>query len=291
MYVCRAYGLRIGSDFCLLEPCNQLSNLDPQPDVMVRIGSGNHKPDDLLQKNNCFGGYLPEIGQFWIRRGSEIIVEPSVDVDEQILSSCILGSAFSVLLQQRGFLVLHASAVIIDGRAIAFIGNAGTGKSTTASAFMRCGYSVITDDVLAIQFGTGHPTVIPSYPVIKLLPDAVKALGNEADALPLLYQSSRKRIQGFEYDHLQTAYPLQKIYALSLGDRHEIEPLSSTETLFTLVNQSRAVRNLIDPEAKKLHFQQCAELTKLKLLFRLRRKPGLSELSDIVKLVETHLGI
>lgn len=291
MYVCSAYGLRVGSEFCLLEPCKPLSSFDPQPDIIVRIGSGENNSAGLLRKNDYFKGYLPEIGQFWIQNGNEIIVEPSADVDEQMLSSCILGSGFSILLQQRGFLVLHASAVIIEGQAIAFIGNSGTGKSTMASAFMQCGYSVITDDVLAIQFDTGHPAVIPSYPVIKLLPDAIKALGNEIDALPLLYQSSRKHIQEFDYEHLHLAYPLQKIYALSIGDRHGIESLSSTETLFTLVNQSRAVKNLIDPNAKKLHFQQCAELTKTKLVSRLRRKPGLSELSEIVKLVETDLGV
>jgi hypothetical protein len=290
MYVCRAYGLWISSDLRLLEPFNRLSSLDPQPDVVVRLGSVEDNFTHSFSKNAHFKGYLPEIGQFLIRNGKEIIVEPALNVDEQMLSSCILGSAFSVLLQQRGFLVLHASAVIIKGQAIAFIGNSGTGKSTTASAFMQCGYSVITDDVLAIQFETGYPTVIPSYPVIKLLPDAVKALVNEADDLPLLYQSSHKRVQGFDYDHLDAAYPLQRIYALSIGDHHEVETLSSTETLFTLVHQSRAVKNLIDPAAKKLHFQQCAELTKTKRVFRLRRKPDLNTLAEIVKLVETDLG-
>jgi preprotein translocase subunit Sss1 len=294
MYVCKAYGLWVSSDFCLLEPFKQLPSFDVQPDVVVRIGSNKDPEEDsdrnLIRKNRYFKGYLPEIGQFWIRNGTEIIVEPTVGVDVQMLSSCILGSAFSVLLQQRGFLVLHASAAIIEGQAIAFIGSSGAGKSTTASAFMQRGYSVITDDVLAIQFSAGHPTVIPSYPVIKLLPDAVKALGNEAEDLPLLYRSSRKRIQEFEYAHLEAAYPLRKIYALSIGERHEIEALSATETLFTLVNQSRAVKNLIDSDAKKLHFQQCAELAKTQCVFRLNRKPGLDELAEIVKLVEIDLG-
>lgn len=291
MYVCRAYGLSVGSDFCLLEPFQQLSNLDPQPDVIVRLGSGNHNPNGLLQENNCFSGYLPEICKLWICHGNEIIVEPNADVDEQMLSSCILGSAFSVLLQQRGFLVLHASAVIIEGQAIAFIGFSGAGKSTTASAFMQSGYPVITDDVLAVRFKSGHPEVVPSYPIIKLLPDAIQALGHNADELPLLHASSHKRIQTFDYEQLQDTYPLERIYLLSKGDHHTIQPLIAIEALVTLVNQSRAAKNLIDPSAKKLHFQQCAELTKLNRVFRLRRKPGLEDLSEIVKLVETDLGL
>jgi hypothetical protein len=289
MYACYAYGLLIGSDFCLLEPSKKLSDFDIQPDVFVKIGRIENTAWDALDRNTCFKGTLPEIGQFWIQK-NRITVQPSAGVDEKVLSSCILGTAFSVLLQQRGLLVLHASAVIIEGKAIAFIGFSGAGKSTTASAFMGSGYPVITDDVLAIRFNAEHPEAIPSYPIIKLLPDAVKALGHDTEDLPLLHASSHKRIQNFDYEQLRVAYPLHRIYLLSKGQRHEIEALSTTETLFALVNQSRAVKNLIAPEAKKLHFQQCAELAKTKRVFRLRRKPGLGDLAEIVKLVETDLG-
>jgi preprotein translocase subunit Sss1 len=290
MYACYAYSLLIGSDFCLLDASKELSDFAVQPDVFVKIGRIEDANWDSLDFNTCFKGTLPEIGQFWIQK-NQITVQPSSGVDEKVLSSCILGTAFSVLLQQRGLLVLHASAVIIDGKAIAFIGFSGAGKSTTASAFMRSGYPVITDDVLAIRFNAGYPEAIPSYPIIKLLPDAVEALGHNAKELPLLHASSHKRIQNFDYETLQVAYPLHRIYLLSKGDRHEIEELSTTETLFALTHQSRAVKNLIAPEAKKLHFQQCAELAKTKRVFRLRRKPGLDELAEIVKLVETDLGI
>jgi hypothetical protein len=291
MYASCAYGLLIGSDFCLLEPSRKLSEVEGQPDVVVQIGQLEEAAKDSLNSNqDCFKGTLPDIGQFWIQP-NQITVQPSPDVDEQTLSSCILGTAFSVLLQQRGFLVLHASAVIIDGKAIAFIGFSGAGKSTTASAFMQSGHPVITDDVLAIQFKAGYPEVVPSYPIIKLLPDAVEALGHNTEELPLLHASSRKRIQTFDYEQLQKTYPLQRIYLLSKGDRHEIQPLKATEALVTLVNQSRAAKNLIDPNAKKLHFQQCAELTKMNRVFRLRRKPGLEALSEIVNLVETDLGL
>jgi preprotein translocase subunit Sss1 len=290
MYACKAYGLLIGSDFRLLESSKKISEFTVQPDVIVKLGSIEEAIWDSLDFKTCFKGALPGIGQFWIQK-NQITVQPSSDADEEVLSSCILGTAFSVLLQQRGLLVLHASAVIMKEKAIAFIGFSGAGKSTTASAFMRSGYPAITDDVLAIRFNAEHPEVIPSYPIIKLLPDAVEALGHHAEDLPLLHASSHKRIQTFDYEQLQVAYPLHRIYLLSKGDRHEIETLSSTETLIALVNQSRAVKNLVDSESKKLHFQQCAELVKTKRVFRLRRKPGLDELTEIVKLVETDLGL
>ncbi|MCG9889781.1 MAG: hypothetical protein MH252_01745 [Thermosynechococcaceae cyanobacterium MS004] len=286
MYASNSYGLLVGSEFCLLEPATQLG--DRCPDVVVQVGSVAAAAEKSFGSEASFKGSLPEIGQFWIQP-DRIIVEPCPGVDEQVLSSCILGTAFSVLLQQRGFLVLHASAVIVDGSAIAFIGNPGAGKSTTASAFLRHGYPVITDDVLAIRLSEGQPRVIPSYPILKLLPDAVEALGHEAEGLPLLHATSHKRIQTFDCETLQESYPLQKIYLLAKGDRHEIQSLSLTEALLTLTQQSRAVKNLIDPSAKKLHFKQCAELANLQMTFRLRRRPGLESLSEIVGLVEDDL--
>lgn len=290
MHVCRAYGLRISSEFNLLEPSSNriehTAQSEVETDVLVKTGCIEAAPPSSA---TFYSGYLPKICQLWIQDGTTITIQPEAGVDEQVLRSCILGSVFSVLLQQRGFLVLHASAVIIQGQAVAFIGVSGSGKSTTASAFMQHGYPVITDDVLAVQFRDGTPEVIPSYPVIKLLPDAVEALDYSTAGLPLLHATSHKRIKTFDAEQLQASYPLQKVYLLARGDCSEIEPLSPAAALLALINQSRAVKNLVDPSAKKLHFQQCTVLAKGIGVSQLRRKANLSALADIVKLVEADL--
>jgi hypothetical protein len=289
MYVAQIYGLSVGSDFWILNP------LENKPearkfDVTVRLGAVGNSSAQPQAVSDYFLGHLPNIAKFLIRGGNEIVVELASGVDEQILRPCILGSAMSVILQQRGFLVLHASAVVRLGEAIAFLGTSGAGKSTTASAFLKQGYSVITDDVLAIQFRDGVPVVVPSYPMIKLLPDAVAALGHAVDQFPLLNRTTPKRMQTFEDRHLQETYPLRKIYLLAISDRHEIRPCPSTEALLNLVNHSRAVSALIDPASKKLHFQQCSDIVKSKPVGILHRKPGLDELSEIVRRVEADLA-
>jgi hypothetical protein len=287
MHTCKVYGLLVQSDFCLQTDEGALIEAKDSPDVTVRLCSEAELEAGISQPNH-FSGYLPQICQLEISE-TEILIFPEPEIDEQVLRSCILGSAFSVLLQLRGYLVLHASAVILQERAVAFIGFSGAGKSTTASAFLSCGYPVITDDVLAVQFSQGQPEAIPSYPVIKLLPDAVSALGQEGSDLPLLHRTSAKRIQTFDYDTLKPAYPLQKIYLLSKGDHHEIEPLAPRDSLLSLINQSRAVRNLVVPSAKKRHFEQCAVLAQTLGVSRLQRKPALTELQTIVRLVEDDL--
>lgn len=55
------------------------------------------------------------------------------------------------LLSLRGHTVLHASAVAIDGRGIAFSGHSGAGKTTTAHALVHAGAALICEDKLVLH--------------------------------------------------------------------------------------------------------------------------------------------
>ncbi|MEO5769584.1 MAG: hypothetical protein ABIS92_14630 [Polyangia bacterium] len=54
------------------------------------------------------------------------------------------------LLSLRGHTVLHASAVAIDGIAIAFSGHSGAGKTTTARALVQAGATLVCEDKLVL---------------------------------------------------------------------------------------------------------------------------------------------
>jgi dephospho-CoA kinase len=56
----------------------------------------------------------------------------------------------------RGVVCLHASAVAIGDEAIALLGPAGSGKSTTAAAFAERGYSVLAEDVVTLDDRGDH---------------------------------------------------------------------------------------------------------------------------------------
>jgi hypothetical protein len=95
----------------------------------------------------------------------EFRVSPSLDRVEvratpgpnaPILPVLMAGTVSSFLLTLRGATILHASAVAVDGGALAFVGPSGRGKTTLAALLSRAGAALVTDDVLAVD--PGPPT-------------------------------------------------------------------------------------------------------------------------------------
>ncbi len=71
-----------------------------------------------------------------------------------------MGSCFYTALLEFGGLLLHASAVVVDGQGYCFSANSGTGKSTHTSlwleAFKEKGAYIINDDKPAIRLENGR---------------------------------------------------------------------------------------------------------------------------------------
>lgn len=113
---------------------------------------------------------IPNTAQFHIQQGNTINYIPHATCTEDDLRLYLLGSCMGALLQQRGFIVLHGNAVTWDNETCTiFIGESGSGKSTTAAWHYLQGASIVTDDVCAIRFDAeGRPVIRPSYPQIKL---------------------------------------------------------------------------------------------------------------------------
>jgi len=60
------------------------------------------------------------------------------------------GTILALILGLQGEHPLHASAVAVDGRAIAIAGASGSGKSTLAAKLCIAGASFVTDDLLRL---------------------------------------------------------------------------------------------------------------------------------------------
>ena len=98
----------------------------------------------------------------------------------------LLGPVMGFVLLLRGLVCLHASAIVVGDEAIALVGPAGAGKSTTAAAFSARGFSVLAEDVVTLDDRGQSFLVRPAYPCIRLWPASAATLYGSHSALPPL---------------------------------------------------------------------------------------------------------
>src|SRR3989442_8162809 len=125
--------------------------------------------------------------QFWLDAKRENIwaTWPPASCIENT-ASYLLGPILGLLLRMRGVTCLHASAVAFEDRSVAFVGRTGAGKSTTAAAFARQGYGVISDDIVALKEREGAFHVMAAYPHLCLWPESARMLYDSAEAVSRL---------------------------------------------------------------------------------------------------------
>jgi hypothetical protein len=117
---------------------------------------------------------VPRVANFLITAGNDIAMQVEPGVAEGDAVVFLLGTAFGILLYQRGRIVLHASAILVGGQAVLFCGKSGAGKSTMAAVLNERGYAHVTDDVCCIDFDAeGRPVVLSDGRMLKLWLDAV----------------------------------------------------------------------------------------------------------------------
>jgi hypothetical protein len=84
-------------------------------------------------------------------------VRPDPELDPDLLAPLIEGPVLACIMALEGECVLHASAVEVEGRALAFIGGSGQGKSTLATLLCLSGASLVSDDVLRVDLSGSEP--------------------------------------------------------------------------------------------------------------------------------------
>ena len=95
-----------------------------------------------------------ECGDFIVSADLDAVEIRSAQTEQSaILPVLMAGTVTSFLLTLRGSTVLHASGVELGGRALAFVGPSGQGKTTLATLVALHGARLLTDDVLTVDPG------------------------------------------------------------------------------------------------------------------------------------------
>lgn len=299
MHYYSCYGLEVRSEMAIPELEDSGAR---QVDVDIRYGSVASLPTEgeaaglfaIEERPGIIHFWMNEIGGLEIRDGREIIVDPAPGAEARGFRFLVSGIGMGFVLHQRGIPSLHASAVAVDGEAVAFMGWKGMGKSSTTAAFHAHGHPVLTDDLLPLYTEGETVLAAPAFPGLKLLPEAVEAAWSEhPDAHPLIDHRGAKRIVSVRDGFPAEKLPLRCVYVLEWRDDETtsavIEPVPPREACIELMRHSFALRMFEERGATPQHLAESARLARLLPVRRLRRPRDLSRLHELVDVVKKDL--
>lgn len=297
-----AYGLRIKSDipFPELVVSESSDTGDLESDVCIEFGEIDWEKVKEAEVNcsQSICGILKDgipLADFWVNGGKLIRVQPLPGIELEFIRPIIMGPLISALLRQRGFLVLHASSVLMGESAFVFMGHSGAGKSTLVAALSQQGYPLIADDVTAIHWDSvkANWQVMAGYPYVRLLPDSAKHLGYNFEDLPQIHSFALKRNKALQEGFAQRCVPVGKIYSFDhdFVSKTWIEPLSHQAAVIDLIQYTRASHLLRDPENLQAHLEQCTRLAKQVKIARLHRHRSLEYIPNLIFNLEVEAGL
>ncbi len=142
----------------------------------------------LLVRNVCSAKMM-------LRKGSEIIVQTNREELDEVDFSFLIGPVVSAAAVQQSILPFHASVVAFGDRCAMLIGERGAGKSTLAALFRTLGFPNMGDDLCAVSIKGNKARIAPTFPWIKLRPEAAVFLKEQSDlVVPSEYHRERSTI-------------------------------------------------------------------------------------------------
>ncbi len=186
--------------------------------------------------------------------GREVWAEWQAPLTAADAVSFLLGPVLGVALRPHGVVPVHASAVVLGGRAWAFVGPGGAGKSTLAAAFAARGVPMLTEDVLALRReADGTWRASPGYGEVRVWDESIELLGPHGTQVPALSPTWPKRgldLRARSLPFARDAVPLAGLFVLDELRPHgapACAPLGVADTLLDLVAHAY-VNYLVPPE-------------------------------------------
>lgn len=243
-------------------------------------------------------GYLlrfPGLADFELSQDGRLVRGfPMPGLSDATIQHLYLNQVLPLAFSKQGQLVLHGSAVEIDGGGVAFIGVSGRGKSTLAASFAGGGFRFLTDDGLLVEpDGEGY-RILPSHPSIRLWQDSEAALvaASALKAPPVQFTSKARLLAGEDIVFCGQARRLRRVYFLGDGSSQGLmfEPMNPSEVLIQLVKHSF----LLDIEEQPMlaaHFDVLSRLAGLPIFYRLDYPRRFADLPQVRQAIVDHVGI
>jgi hypothetical protein len=244
----RAYGLQVACDLPLaglpeaaqaaaaretvVRAVAETPSAGPLARLLERRGPGG-APDVTLDRRDSDGALLlwkAGAGSYLVAGDGASIDCAGAHVGGTDWQRFLLAQALPAAALLRGFEPLHAAAVTCDGRALAFTGPSGAGKTSLALALTLGGCGLLADDVLSLELVGDDVMAHPGPGLAEIRWATLDALSLHARGRlgrPLAVDERGLRCQvGAD----ERARPLGALYRLELAPAErvpEIERISS----------------------------------------------------------------
>ena len=310
MFNYKAFGLEISSEIEL--PGMMEGSGKPEVKIIrgevdpFQVSNTEVEGDNYLVNGDDVYLWWDEIGKVKISNGELVTVESDKDLessDELNIIPFLLGPVMALLLHQRGFLVLHGSAVNTGTGAVAFLGHRGNGKSTTAIHLYVEGYPLVADDILAIKFDDeGLPVVYPGYPHVRLSDEAYHQVKDHTDILTPIRTLAGKVFCDASHQFSPEPVQLEKIYVIEKILKNNLERgkgtennvrisvLKSQENLLDVIRHSVANR-IFKETTQKENLFQCAHLVNNVNVRRLEIFHSFDTIQDMILIIKMDVGV
>ena len=186
------------------------------------IMDANGNPALKIWKRGHSGGYRIRYSHgltFYLNANvTDIRVHCDEPMEANDVADFLLGPVLGIVLRLRGTICFHGSAVVLEDKAVVFVGVPGAGKSTTAALFARNGHSILSDDIAALTEREGPLCVLPAYPYVNLWPEALEMLehsGCSSRPASTAVDKVRVPLDGKDSKFQRQALPLAAIYVLA----------------------------------------------------------------------------
>jgi hypothetical protein len=270
-----------------------LPELFPAPaeapaDVTIRFGAAGEAHSITPEQVDLV---IPKVGGYRMRAGREMIVAPVDGASDRNIRLFLLGSALGAIIHQRGLLPLHANAIEIGGRAVAFMGHSGAGKSTMAAWFLDRGHRILADDVcVVVPDENGVPLAYPGIPRLRLWREALEQSGRATDGYELAFDDMDKWNVPTPRPSQSGPIPLDHVYLLKKAEEGEAEirRLSGIAAVDALVANTYRGGYLARMEGTRRHLATCLELVRKVPVFSAARRWGFDAYDEQAARLEQH---
>jgi hypothetical protein len=238
------------------------------------------------------------IGDFRLDPTGSAVAVPDSGVPRADVIDVYYRNVLPMALQLGRHEVLHASAVAAPQGVLALCAASETGKSTLAYALGRRGHGLFADDALAFDAAGPCPTLTRVPFALRLRKASADHFGEASR--DLVRVSGPLRTGTGEEPRLAAICVLERIGGdrpangpVRPGDSSiqlaKIEPLAQASAFAAILPHAYCFR-LADQERKKRMMRNYLSLVRLVPVLRLRFRPGLGHLSEILEILETALA-